>query len=445
MCSRDHTETGGSMAQAEATYRRTTLVFLVAGLVATCAALAIQMTLIPPEARHGAGNWKSLEESVIGAVVAAKQPWNAIGWALSSGGLVGSVALLGDQWGRYALVVRDGTVPGGRLGMFLSFPGLYLCWALLGVLVPLLFPDGRFRSARWRIIGWAGPIFAVMWTTETLRPDLFQKGYATRPGLTNPLGVEAAQPFVDIVAALGLFGLFGAMFLAIGSLLPRVFTARGRERQQIKIVAYTAVTVAVVSLVGANLHGPLRDTALGPPLEVLLAAASLAVPVSFGLAILRYRLYDIDVVVNRTLVYAALTGTLALFYVGAVSSVQVVLPEGSRDSDIAVAVSTLTVAAMFRPLRARIQSFIDRRFYRTKYDARSTVEAFAADLRKEVDLGALEKRLLAVVDQTMHPETLSLWLRPYRTAPRPPITRAPLIARTEGADHLALRPDLSGS
>ncbi|MFN2390313.1 MAG: hypothetical protein ABR575_12020 [Actinomycetota bacterium] len=409
-------------------YRRITAVVLAAGLGAIGAAIAVQLILIPPEARQGAGNWKSFEESltwaltmltalVIGAIVGAKQPWNRIGWVLSGGGVAGSIALLGDQWGRYALRVEEATIPGGRLGMFLSFPGLYLCWALLGVLVPLLFPDGRFRSRSWKVIGWAGPAFALMWTTEIFRPDLFEEGYATVPGLSNPVGLPAAEPLVEVVSAVGLFGLFGTMFLGIGSLLPRVFTASGRERQQIKVVAYTAVTVTVVSLVGANLHGPLRGTPLAPLLDALLMAASLAIPISFGLAILRYRLYDIDIIVNRTLVYGLLTAALALSYVGAVFSVQAVLP-AARGSNLAIAVSTLGVAALFRPLRDGIQRFIDRRFYRTRYDARRTVEAFAADLRDEVDLDTLAERLLQVVDQTMRPAQLSLWLRPDPPPPR---------------------------
>jgi hypothetical protein len=197
----------------------------------------------------------------------------------------------------------------------------------------------------------------------------------------------------------------------VSSLMFRYRRAAGRERQQIKWFAYAASGFLTALVVSVYLP-------FGPIAYVPLLPAALLVPVAVGIAILRYRLYDIDVIINRTLVYGALTATLALIYFGGVATTEAIfhaLTGEERQPQLAIVVSTLVIAALFMPLRRRIQSFIDRRFYRSKYDVRKTLEAFSAKLRDETDLDRLGEDLMGVVKETMQPSHISLWLHPDPT------------------------------
>jgi hypothetical protein len=225
-------------------------------------------------------------------------------------------------------------------------------------------------------------------------------------GLVNPLGVEALEPVLDLSDPIMFAPYFAVLFASAVSLVVRFRRSAGVERQQIKWLAYTVSVIPVWFLVNPVI---VDNPFLVGAIDALLFAG---VPVATAIAILRYRLYDIDVVINRTLVYGVLTATLAGVYFGSVVSLQYLFRSFTgQESQLAVVASTLAIAALFHPLRRRIQAFIDRRFYRRKYDAVKTLEAFSVKLREETDLDALTGELVAVVEETMQPAHVSLWLR----------------------------------
>jgi hypothetical protein len=297
-----------------------------------------------------------------------------------------------DMYAHYGQGTQQGSLPGAEVASYLSAinPGV-----LLVSFVLLLFPDGHPPSHRWRPVGWlAGAGMTLYVAYETLKP-----------GSPNPLGGSlgggALHAAYFVEQALIISGMVGAVI----SLVVRLLRARGVERQQIKWLVYAASIMAV----GAVLL-PLSDTFW---LVVLLSIC--AMPLVVGIAILRYRLYDIDLIINRTLVYATLTGTLALVYFGGVTVTQALLHTLTGQEQLpqlAIVASTLTIAALFSPLRRRLQAFIDRRFYRRKYDAAKTLEDFNARLRDETDLDALSSDVVEVARDTMQPAHVSLWIRP---------------------------------
>jgi hypothetical protein len=285
-------------------------------------------------------------------------------------------------------------------------------WVLL-VFVPasfllLLFPDGRLPSPRWRPVAWG----VALGTAGSV------VGYALRggpladfPQIANPYGVGG--PVMGMVGAAGSIVAAGCMVAAAVSLVVRLSRAGGEQRQQIKWLAYGG-TLVVCGVCAGSLTIP-----HSVPVSILIISVSLlGLPVLTGIAILRYRLYDIDLLINRTLVYASLTAMLALVYVGGVIGVQAALRAlTGQESTLAIVASTLAIAALFNPLRGRVQGFVDRRFYRRKYDAAKTLAAFSSRLRDETDLNALGADLVGVTRVTVQPEYVSLWLRP-KTAPK---------------------------
>jgi hypothetical protein len=230
------------------------------------------------------------------------------------------------------------------------------------------------------------------------------------PGARNPVGVEGAGPFLEGTTTVGTGLALLGLLLAVVSMIVRFRRSIGVERQQLKWIVYAGAVAAGGFALTLFLSGPLANAVFA-----LAFLAFIGVPVAAGVAIMRYRLYEIDLLINRTLVYGALTATLALLYFGGVTATQAVfraLTGQQEQPQLAVVVSTLVIAAMFNPLRRRIQGFIDRRFYRRKYDAAKTLEAFSAKLRDETDLEALNAELVGVVRETMQPAHVSLWLRP---------------------------------
>jgi hypothetical protein len=232
-----------------------------------------------------------------------------------------------------------------------------------------------------------------------------------RPQLTNPYGVDS--PLIDALQGLSWLLLVIAIVGSVASLILRFRRARGEQRQQMKWLAFAGAVAGTFVIVFTVLYDVVGEAVANS--AIMLGVLSL--PLAAGSAILRYRLYDIDVVINRTLVYGALTATLAAVYLGFVLLLQLLLGGITGDSSLAVAVSTLAVAALFRPARGRIQDVVDRRFYRRKYDAQRTLEAFSARLRDQVDLGTLNAELNSVVRDTLQPAHVSLWLR--QPAPGP--------------------------
>ncbi|MDQ3496508.1 MAG: hypothetical protein M3514_03115 [Actinomycetota bacterium] len=346
--------------------------------------------------------------SVVGALIASHRPENPIGWLFCAAALFYGLEIAGEAYAIYALLTNPGSLPLGAelawLTEWIWAPG----FGLILVFLPLLFPDGHPPSRRWRWVAWLGGLsigLICVLTSIVLWPE---RG----PALLQLEGfggeVEEWRSAVsDWALKFGVPMLLVAGLGAVISLLVRFRRARGDERQQIKWFAYAAALTLAWIIVVEEQSGEIAA------LSGLLVIVS--IPVATGIAILRYRLYDIDRIINRTLVYGLLTVMLALIYFGGVATSEAIfraLTGQEQQPQIAVVVSTLVIAALFTPLRRRIQRFIDRRFFRRKYDARKTLEAFSAKLRNETNLDALSDDLVRVVRDTMQPAHVSLWLRP---------------------------------
>jgi hypothetical protein len=343
--------------------------------------------------------------STVGAVIASRRPENPIGWIFCAAGLHGGVSHFSSEYAVYTLLAEPRSFPGGealawvRSWIWVPYLGLF---TFLG----LLFPDGQLPSSRWRWIAWLSATVILSGTALVA----FSPGpvYGLHP-IQNPLGIESLKGVVDPVKA----SLYALLSIAAISLFVRLRRARRIERQQLKWVTYTAA-VAVSGAILAYLVGEAVHASWVSWVGLILTMSGIVgIPITMTIAILKYRLYDIDLIINRTLVYGTLTATLVALYFGSVIVLQrafVVLT--SQESTLAVAASTLAIYVLFNPLRRRIQSFIDRRFYRRKYDARKTLEVFSAKLRDETDLDALSDELVEVVRETMQPAHVSLWLRP---------------------------------
>ena len=347
--------------------------------------------------------------ALVGGLVASRKPHNPVGWFFLAGACIGGLQALAGTYAVYGLIVDPGSVPFASLSAWFA-KTFQIVGPIFGfVLVPLYFPNGRPPTPRWRVITWITLGMLPLATSLTA----FSPGEAVySTGIRNPLAVEALGPVNEALRPF-VFALYiGLMVAAAASLVVRLVRSRGEERQQIEWFVFAAALVPLWFLVNAPVEQ--ASPVLFGVLDALIIAG---VPVAAGIAILRYRLYDIDRIINRTIVYAALTAVLVALYFGAiVLSQQVLIFLTGQRSTLAVVASTLVIAALFNPLRRRTQSFVDRRFYRSKYDARKTLESFSARLRDETDLGALNDELLWVVRETVQPAHVSLWLRP-ETAP----------------------------
>jgi hypothetical protein len=352
----------------------------------------------------------------VGALVAARQPANAIGWILLVTGIALALGALVDA----NLMLEEAIAR--ELSGWLSDWTWYVWVTLAGVFLPLLFPTGRLLSPRWRPVLWLSvAALACSVLGSALDPGRLDVDSAVP--VENPFGIGG--PVGDAMPVLSRLGdvLAGIAFLlAAISLVLRFRRSRGIERQQLKWFAYVgllAATGLVIAMAQVLFGAQPSDDTEGGWLEIVgavgwfvaLGSIVLGIPVATGMAILRHRLYDIDVVINRTLVYGALTATLAAAYLGSVLLLQLALDPLTQDSGLAIAGSTLAVAALFRPVRARIQEQVDRRFYRSKYDAAHTIERFGARLRDEVALDSLSAELRSVAAEAMQPAHVSLWLR----------------------------------
>jgi hypothetical protein len=345
----------------------------------------------------------ALAFAVVGALVASRQPRNRVGWLLLAAGLCMAVTSLGESYARYALVTAPGSLPGGLYAAWVQAT-LFGMVAILAIFLPLYFPTGRLLSPRWRPILWAGIgylLFAVLGNVLQPGPLEWLPGAAAarNPGLYLP----AAKPLLDVILALSapcfLVGVGGA----VAALVVRFRRSRGIERQQLKWFTYAAALAPLPPLAYEFARG------VWP---VLFALILPLVPISVGIAILRYRLYEIDRIINRTLVYGLLTAVLALGYAAGSLLFVLVAGAGADPPSWLVAAATLAAAAVFRPARRRIQAVVDRRFNRRRYNAAQTIQAFSTRLRDEVDLDTLSAELLAVAGRTMEPTVVSLWLRP---------------------------------
>jgi hypothetical protein len=349
----------------------------------------------------------------VGALIASRHPTNPVGWVLCLYGLVISVSHFGAQYAIFALLAQpDSLLAGEALAWIVS----WLLPIIIGLTVfyILLFPTGRLPSRRWRLLVWLTVAFVMVGVIfSALSPGAL---LGVLGPIRNSFGIEG---FSNVYYKANLYIVSPLLTVAAASsLFVRLRGTIGIERQQIKWFVYAASanvgggTLAYV--IPGVIDTPLWFDRVGFALNIVTIPA---VPIAIGMAILRYRLYDIDLIINRTLVYGSLTAMLAVLYVGGVLALQGTFRTlTGQESQLAVVASTLTIAALFNPMRRRIQSFIDRRFYRRKYDARKTLDAFNTRLRDEVDLDTLTDNLVTVVKDTMQPARVSVWLRP---APHP--------------------------
>jgi uncharacterized membrane protein YhdT len=344
----------------------------------------------------------------VGAIVASRRPENPVGWLLCLYGLVISISYFCAEYAIYALLAEPNSLPAAEVLVWI------VSWMLsiivgLPALLYLLFPTGRLPSRRWRWVAWliAALVLAGVITSAFSSGALM----GVLGPIRNPLGIEG---FTGVYKALLYFISPVALSAVVLSVFMRLRRAAGVERPQIKWFAYAAaasvMATSLAYLVPGVIDTPLWFERMGFALNIAFIPA---IPIAIGIAILRYRLYDIDRIINRTLVYGSLTVTLIALYFGVIVVTQraFVLLTSER-STLAVVASTLLIAALFTPLRRLIQGFIDRRFYRSKYDARKALEALSAQLRNETDLEALRDDLVGVVRETMQPAHVSLWLRP---------------------------------
>ena len=368
------------------------------------AAGAVALTVFQGASPDGLGALAFAGFAGVGALIALRRPGNAVGWILLGIAIAFAAGEAGLSY------VEDRSNPAYVAVGWVTTWTTNVWFALALILLPLLFPHGRPPSRRWRPVLWlgvAGLALAVVDAALAPGPLELREG----PGIDNPLGLRGSLP--EAAAFLSTLFQGVAIVLAAASIVVRFRHARGAERQQLKWFAYvgllTAVCLFVAVLLGSVLgaeSGVFSTTAVVFWLSGL-ALLAFGLPAATGIAILRHRLYDVDVVIRRTLVYGALTATLGATYLGLVLLVGLAVGESS----FAIAASTLAVAALFRPARARIQGAVDHRFYRRRYDATQTLEAFGGRLRDELDLEALGADLRGVVAETVQPAHVSLWLR----------------------------------
>lgn len=341
--------------------------------------------------------------ALAGAVILLRTRGNVVGALLLGMAMFATTGFLSEEYALYGIVTRPGSLPLPEVATWLSL-WTWVVMLMLFLPVIFLFPNGRLPTRRWR------PVFATVFAVMTMAVIAFAFGQPSdteRAELRNPFMVPALVPVYEFVE--GTFVIFLTAFvLAVASLVARARRAVGAERQQLKWIGATTVYILVILALGETSVGIFADGLLP---DVLWLSAISALPVAIAIAILRYRLYDIDVLINRTLVYGALTASLGGAYVGSVLFLQTALRPFTAGSDIAVAVSTLAVVALFQPLRRRIQDWVDRRFYRSRYDAQLTLDDFAGRLRAEVDLDQLRDELVGAVAETVQPRHASVWLR----------------------------------
>jgi hypothetical protein len=406
----------------------TWLAWLLAGLSAAMAAAAVALHIatrsVQPPSSWGTGGDSAvlifvlpfLAFPMVGALIASRRPNNPIGWICLAVGILWMIVLVSDAYGLYGLEVRPSSVPFpaaiGSVGEWMWAPTV----GLFGIYLILLFPDGKLPSRRWRPLAWlSGAVIFLVSAGGAIEPGPIEG----IPGVRNPFGLEEYPWVAD--ATQGVILLLPVCILAsAGSLVLRFLHTEGEEREQIKWLAFAALIFGLGFSFFVIFGSIMPEATAGASLlleNLLEDAVTLSfagVPVAIGFAVLKYRLYDIDILINRTLVYGALTASLVVIYFGGVTATQAfyrTLTGQEQQPQLAIVISTLVIAALFNPLRRRIQGFIDRRFYRRKYDAAKTLEAFSAKLRDETDLDALSDDLVGVVRETMQPAHVGLWLR----------------------------------
>ena len=357
--------------------------------------------------------------AVVGALLVAKRPTNLIGWIMAAVALMVAIFNAGGAYATYVMLTRGQPDALAIVGAWTANWYWFLMLALALIYLPLLFPDGRLLSRRWLPVAVLAGIATLGIVLLRALVDPLPVNEVPSRGIANPIGIEGLRKIED----LPIFGVSETLFLVVAfvgaaaSVVVRFRRSRGVERQQMKWFAYVTVVFVGGSILASTIGEATGVRWLEEISFWLSMVALVGLPIAVGVAILRHRLYDIDIIINRTLVYGPLTAMLVLVFLGGVVSLQDAFRAlTGQESQIAIVASTLAIAALFNPLRKRVQAFVDRHFYRKKYDARKTLEVFSAKLRDETDLEALNKELVGVVRETMQPAHVSLWLRPSTDA-----------------------------
>jgi hypothetical protein len=342
---------------------------------------------------------------LVGFLVATRKPANPIGWLLLALGPLSAVPLLAAQYAAYDLLAGGASLPGARAAA-ISLNGFWIPSLFVLLLLALLFPTGRLPTRRWRFVVWqaaiAGTFLFLISHAQKLDPPFSE--------IPNPFELEldgnAVATFLVVVAVVAVFG---SAIEACACVVVRFRRSIGDEREQLKwfVFAATALPVGLAVHIAAESLAPGALSAIEPGFSV----ATTFLPIAIGIAILKYRLYEIDRIISRTLVYGGLTIVLGAVYIGLVLAGQALFSSFAGGSNLTIAASTLAVAAMFLPARSRVQHFVDRRFYRRRYDAQKTLETFGTRLREQIDLETLSRDLGTAVDETMQPAHVSVWLR----------------------------------
>jgi hypothetical protein len=374
-------------------------------ILADVALIALPRTTASPDVYglRGIGAVFGIVLTSLGAAIALRHPSNSVGWIYLASGMFAALMEAAQEYASYALVERGGTLPGGEWAAWLSQLALFLGLGLLGTYLLLVFPSGRPPSPRWRPVAWyTVSALVVGVTTSSFVFTSVGFGFVTPNPVSLGFAVSLDQGGRQLFSTL----IVGPAAMLCGAAFVHRFRgSRGVERQQLKWVAYAAVIFVIGLLVLVPLSFGRK------PLEIAQQLITLAVPVAAGIAILRYRLYDIDALINRTAVYGATSLAIAVtFFIGIVA-LQALLRPLTAGNELAIAASTLVSFALFQPIRRRVQDAVDRRFDRSRYDAARTLDVFADRLRDEVDLDALRADLHAAVRATMAPAHASLWLR----------------------------------
>lgn len=380
-------------------------VLAAAAIAALLCGASAALLVLSWDAPIGEGSWgvrgfglvNAVGFTVIGLIVALRSP-NPIGRLLLLAGLLWALTEAELEYAAFAVAGRPSALPGGIFAA-------WLCswqWTVVVGLYPVvfvLFPDGDLRRpGRRPIIAGAGVVTVLLAVQMAFRPGPLQlAAFVDDPFVPLP------QPIIDAIGTVAIALTFPLTGWAATTLIARFRRATGVERQQLKWLAFAALPVVLV--------GPLSAIVPGKPVQLAGAFLQLAVPAAIGVAVLRYRLYDIDILINRTMVYGATTAGVAVVFVAGIAVLEVVLRPLVSGSEIAVAISTLAAVALVQPLHRRVQAFVDRRFYRARYDSERIVEAFADRLRDEVDLDDVSSQLLAAVHATVQPRGAGLWLR----------------------------------
>jgi MFS family permease len=353
--------------------------------------------------------------STVGVVVASLRPKNPIGWIMCVGGLGAALGGLTDAYATFLLF--GGPEEQMPVAAFSAWLSLWITTASFNsfLLLLLLFPNGRLPSRRWRPVLWLVVLKVV---AESFVAAFVTERFIGFRNIENPFHIAALDPFGGAYVTFAQTALSVlAVLLPAVALVVRFRVSRGVERQQLKWFVSSGIVVVLISILIALVvfflgEKSLRSQVLLTILFPLLILALCGIPVSIGIALLRYRLYDIDILINRTLVYGSLTVVLAASYEGAIVLLQHLFRTlTGQESQLAAVASTLVIAAPFEPLRHRIQDFVDRRFYRRKYDAAKALAAFGARLRQETDIRTINNDLIRVVGETIQPTHVSLWLR----------------------------------